>query len=93
VFDGRCAREYLDEQDVAYLPYGLDIVESLGQKVLPQLLRRLNSEIELTNTDAAPFADLIGDTSVGKLIASLSETTNTDLVNKLATLTTSETTG
>ncbi|BFU90994.1 MAG: hypothetical protein NTAFB01_21810 [Nitrospira sp.] len=90
VFDGRCAREYLDEQDVAYLPYGLDIVENLGQKVLPELLCRLNSEIDSTNTDAAPFADLLGDTSVGKVIASLGETTNTDLVKKLATLTTSE---
>ncbi|MDF0643471.1 MAG: AAA family ATPase [Nitrospira sp.] len=91
VFDGRCAREYLDEQDVAYLPYGLDIVENLGQKVLPELLRRLNSEIESTNTDVAPFADLIGDTSVGKVIATLSDTTNSELVKKLATLTKSET--
>ncbi len=91
VFDGRCAREYLDEQDVAYVPYGLDIVENLGQKVLPELLRRLNSEIESTNTDVTPFADLIGDTSVGKVIASLSATTNSELVKKLATLTKSET--
>ncbi len=91
VFDGRCAREYLDEQDVAYLPYGLDIVENLGQKVLPELLRRLNCEIESTNTDVAPFADLIGDTSVGKVIVSLSDTTNSELVKKLATLTKSET--
>lgn len=91
VFDGRCARKYLNEQDVAYVPYGLDIVENLGQKVLPELLRRLNSEIESTNTDVTPFADLIGDTSVGKVIASLSATTNSELVKKLATLTKSET--
>lgn len=91
VFDGRCAREYLDEQDVAYLPYGLDILENLVQKVLPELLCRLNSEIESTNTDVAPFADLIGDTSVGNVIASLSEATNCELVKKLATLTKSET--
>ncbi len=91
VFDGRCAREYLDEQDVAYLPYGLDIVENLGQKVLPELLRRLNYEIESTNTDVAPFADLTGDTSVGKVITSLSATTNSELIEKLATITKLET--
>ena len=91
VFDGRCAREYLDEQDVAYLPYGLDILENLGQKLLPELLRRLNSEIESTNTDVTPFADLIGDTSVGKVIASLSATTNKDVIKNLAILTKSET--
>jgi energy-coupling factor transporter ATP-binding protein EcfA2 len=86
VFDGHCARAYLDEQDVTYLPYGLDILESLGQKILPELSRRLNMEIESINTDAAPFADLLGDTSVGKLIASLCESTNTDQVKELAAL-------
>lgn len=51
----------------------------------------MNTEIESTNTDVVPFADLIGDTSVGKVIASLSDTTNSELVKKLATLTKSET--
>lgn len=90
VFDGHCARAYLDEQDVAYLPYGLDIVENLGQRVLPELSRRLNAEIESINTDPAPFADLLGDTSVGKLIASLSEATSTEQVKALATLSPNE---
>ena len=69
VFDGRCARAYLDEQDVAYLPYGLDIVENLGQRVMPELTQRLNAEISSTNTDISPFIDLQGDTTVGKLIS------------------------
>ena len=63
VFDAKCARAYLDEGDVAYLPYGLDIVESLGQHVLPELTRRLKTEISAINTDTASFADLIGDTT------------------------------
>jgi len=51
VFDQRCARSYLTaEQDVAYLPYGLDIVESLAKKVIPELTRRLNSEISSSIT-------------------------------------------
>lgn len=92
VFDGKCARAYLDtEQDVAYLPYGLDIVENLGRRVLPELTQRLNTEIGAINTDTAPFADLVGDTAVGKMIASLSATTNPQGVTALATLSEGET--
>jgi hypothetical protein len=91
VFDARCARAYLDEQDVAFLPYGLDIMENLGQRVLPELSRRLSAEISSISTDLTPFADLSGNTTVGKLIASLSETTSPEKVKALATLTTEET--
>lgn len=93
VFDGRCARAYLDtEQDVAYLPYGLDIVENLGQRVLPELTQRLNTEISAINTDTTPFADLLGDTAVGKMITSLSAITDPQRVTALATLADDETT-
>jgi len=90
VFDARCARAYLDEQNVAFLPYGLDIVENLGQRVLPELSRRLSAEISSIDTDTSPFADLLGDTAVGKLIASLSEATTPEKVKALARLTTDE---
>ena len=90
VFDGRCARAYLDEQDVAYLPYGLDIVENLAQRVMPELTQRLNAEIISTGTDISPFVDLQGDTIVGKLISSLSEATKPEVVTTLATLTPDE---
>ncbi len=91
VFDGRCARAYLDtEQDAAYLPYGLDIVESLGQRVLPELTKRLNAEVETINTDTTSFADLAGDTAVGKTIASLSAISDPQKIMDLATLTNAE---
>lgn len=93
VFDGRCARAYLDdEQDVAYLPYGLDIVENLAQRVLPELSQRLNAEITAVNTDTMPFVDLVGETCVGKLIQSLGASTDPRTVAKLATLSADETT-
>ncbi len=93
VFDSRCARAYLDtEQDVAYLPYGLDIVESLGQRVLPALAKSLTAEIEAINTDVTPFADLLGETNVGKIIASLSAISDPQTIIDLATLTNHETT-
>ena len=91
VFDAKCARAYLYEGDVAYLPYGLDIVESLGQRVLPELTRRLRAEIGMINTDTTPFADLIGDTAVGKLIKSLGPNTDPVKVNTLAALTVTDT--
>lgn len=92
VFDGKCARAYLDaEQDVAYLPYGLDIVENLGRRVLPELTQRLNSELGTINTDTTPFSDLMGDTAVGKIISSLSATTDPQRVTTLATITDDET--
>jgi len=91
VFDGRCARAYLDtEQEAAYIPYGLDVIENLGQRVLPELTKRLNAEIEAINTDAAAFADLVGNTSVGKTIASLSAKSEPKRITDLATLTNAE---
>lgn len=88
VFDSHCARAYLDEEnDVAYIPYGLDIVESLGQSVLPQLAKRLDSDIATINTDVLPFADLLGNTTVGKMISALSATTDPQTISNLATLT------
>jgi len=87
VFDSRCARSYLDsEQDVAYLPYGLDIVENLGKRVLPELNTRLTAEIDATNTDNSAFADLMGETSVGKLLSRLSGNTDPKAVESLAIL-------
>ena len=91
VFDSKCARSYLDEGDVAFLPYGLDIVENLGQRVLPELTQRLTAEINSINTDAAPFADLLGDTAVGKLIRSLGPDTDPLKVTALATLSAADT--
>jgi len=91
VFDGRCARAYLDsEQDAAYLPYGLDIVENLGQRVLPELTKRLDVEIAAINTDTMPFDDLLGDTNVGETIASLSAISDPQKIKDLATLTNAE---
>jgi ABC-type lipoprotein export system ATPase subunit len=92
VFDARCARAYLDtEQEAAYLPYGLDIVENLAQRVLPELAHRLNAEIAAIDTDVNPFADLQGETVVGRIVASLSAASDTQKLSDLARLTGEET--
>lgn len=73
VFDSRCARSYVTaEKDVAYLPYGLDIVENLANQVLPKLTELLDAEIATITVDKLPFEHLQGDTEVGKVIDSLS---------------------
>ncbi|MBK5206448.1 MAG: AAA family ATPase [Polaromonas sp.] len=92
VFDSHCARAYLTtEQDVAYLPYGLDVVESLANKVLPELTRRLNEEIATINVDRQPFQHLVGATEVGRLVHALGEKTSPATVKALGTLSELET--
>lgn len=92
VFDSHCARAYLTtEQEVAYLPYGLDVVENLANKVLPELTRRLNEEIATINVDRQPFQHLVGKTEVGQLISTLSEKTDSAKVKALGKLSEIET--
>lgn len=87
VFDSKCARSYLtSEQDVAYLPYGLDIVENLANKVLPNIKMQLDEEISNIDTEIIPFEHLYGQTEVGKQIQKLSEKTDPEIITKLATL-------
>ena len=87
VFDCHCARAYLTtEQEVAYLPYGLDVVEDLAHKVLPELTRRLDAEIAGIDVATEPFAHLRGETEVGKLIAVLSDKTNPAKLKTLSDL-------
>ena len=80
VFDTHCARAYLDDhQEIAYLPFGLDVVENLAQVVLPKLTEKLNTELATTSTVTDSFKHLLGPTKVGALVALLSE--KTDILN------------
>ena len=86
VFDSRCARSYLDhEGDFAYVPYGLDILEGLAD-VCKKLKGMIDTEYEQSAADRTAFADLAGDTDVGKLVAGLSHKTKPEQVSALATL-------
>lgn len=92
VFDSHCARAYLTaEQDVAYLPYGLDVIENLANIVLPELSSRLKDEIEGINIDRQPFDHLVGDTEVGQLISNLNHKTDAVKIKTLAALSKLET--
>ena len=88
VFDSKCARSYITaEQDVAYLPYGLDIVENLANHVLPRLSEMLDAEISSIDVDTLPFQHLLGETEVGKIIGDLSDKSDADVIKSLGTLT------
>ena len=88
VFDSKCARSYItSEQDVAYLPYGLDIIESLANKVLPRLSDMLESDINRIDVNRLPFEHLIGDTEVGRVIGNLSIKSKVEMITSLGTLT------
>ncbi len=86
VFDCHCARAYLSEGEAAYRPYGLDVVENLANKVLPELSRKLDQEIAGVNVDVEPFKHLLGETVVGKLIVTIGDKTDPAKVKELATL-------
>lgn len=92
VFDSKCARSYITaEQDVAYLPYGLDIVENLANVVLPKLSEMLEAEIVGINVDTLPYQHLIGKTKVGEVIENLSVKSNAEAITTLGTLTEDDT--
>jgi energy-coupling factor transporter ATP-binding protein EcfA2 len=92
VFDSKCARSYITaEQDVAYLPYGLDIVENLANQVLPKLSETLESEIGGIDVSKLPFEHLLGETKVGKVIEDLTVKSDADAITSLGTLTEDDT--
>jgi len=92
VFDARCARSYLDEEgDYAYVPYGLDILEELAS-ACTRLKALLEAEHERYAVDRTAFANLVGDTAVGKLIEGLSHSTKPEQVAALATVSAEEVT-
>jgi len=90
VLDAHCARAYLKEGEAAYLPYGMDIVVNLAGKVIPQLRKKLEQEINGVSVDVIPFNHLLGQTAVGRLVASLSHKTDPTELNTLAMLSEAE---
>jgi len=85
VFDCRCARAYLDEeQDVAFIPYGLDVVESLAQKVLPDIDDMLDKELASMQVDFSVFDDVLGPTKVGKAISNLPNGGSPEVITALS---------
>ena len=85
IFDSHCARAYVDNQgDFAYVPYGLDILEGLVNAC--GKLRAMAIKEQSDNTPKVEIFSTLSktQTSVGKMLASLSATTNPEDVENLA---------
>ena len=90
IFDSRCARAYLDnEDDFSYVPYGLDVFEGLA-KVCQKLKLLIDAESTQSSVNLSAFTPLQGDTVVGKMILTLSFKTVPAQIEALALLTQEE---
>ncbi|HHH47911.1 MAG TPA: ATPase [Gammaproteobacteria bacterium] len=86
VFDTRCARIYLDEEnEVAFVPYGLDIPTGLA-KACAAIKQRLHLEASKLTFNPLDFKDLEGDTEVGRAIAQLPGKADAETFERLAAL-------
>jgi energy-coupling factor transporter ATP-binding protein EcfA2 len=86
VFDASCASAYLLEGDAAYLPRGLDIVEALAGRVVPEVLALLNEELKGVDVSVDILSGFDKKTAVGKLFEDFGEKTNREEISRLATL-------
>lgn len=88
VFDNRCARAYVDEQDdFSYVPYGMDILQNLAA-LCNRLKEKIDDDITRLTPNTLAFAKLVqSPTPAGRLALALSAKTKPDEVEKLATLT------
>lgn len=69
VFDSECARAFTDaEGEVSYTPRGLDVLAKLVTLCVT-LRGRLDLEINGIQASSGSFADLLGDHTVGRLLA------------------------
>lgn len=85
IFDSHCARAYVDNQgDFAYVPYGLDILESLVG-VCVKLKEKATKELSSNQPDIDLFATLSKtQTQVGKILTTLSSKTKPADIEELA---------
>lgn len=91
VFDSHCARVYLtEENDVAYLPYGLDVLESLANDLLPELGKRLENEVAGIRIEKTHLGQWDETTKAGSAIATLSASTELSSLQALSSLTEQE---
>ena len=90
VFDTSCASAYLIEGDAAYLPRGLDVVEALASKVVPEVLALLNEELKGVDVSLDILSGFDKSTAVGKLFEGFGGKTNREEISRLGTLSAEE---
>ena len=72
VFDAQSARVVLDQaQDCRYIPYGLDIVQDVGNKVVPKVRAVIEAQAAKIDLSEEAFKNLKGDHAVGRIFGNL----------------------
>lgn len=90
VFDSYCAAVYVkDKTDVAFRPFGLDIFDRLSESI-ERVKRLLERERRVLLEQEQVLPQVAPNTSVSRLLGSLSSLTPQDEIARLATLTTEE---
>lgn len=90
VFDSYCAAVYVkDKTDVAFRPFGLDIFDRLSESV-ERVKRLLERERRVLSEQDPLLPQVPPNTSVSRLLGSLSSLTPQDEIARLATLTSEE---
>jgi energy-coupling factor transporter ATP-binding protein EcfA2 len=88
-FDADCAAVHVrNKNDIAYIPFGLDVLPRLGQ-VIKRVQDLLTAERDQLRKQRPAFlnsAHATGQTEVGKLLKSLSEQTKSEQIDELASL-------
>ncbi|MCR6624812.1 MAG: AAA family ATPase [Pseudoxanthomonas sp.] len=87
VFDGDCARHYLQAREVAaFQPMALTQLQQLANGLNQALRPRLQAEINGLAVDVAPFNVVPVDTEAGHALHPVSARTDLEQVRRLATL-------
>lgn len=90
VFDSYCAAVYVkDKTDVAFRPFGLDIFDRLSESI-ERVKRLLERERRSVSEQDPVLPQVAPNTSISRLLGSLSSLTSLDEVSRLATLTSEE---
>jgi energy-coupling factor transporter ATP-binding protein EcfA2 len=89
IFDTQSAIHYVEkENEVAFRPFGLDVLDKLGELCLK--IKTLISKEQLNHSKTIDLSTLNGNTEVGKLISTLNKDTKKNDISKLGTLTEAE---
>lgn len=80
VFDTKSARVVLSkEQECYYIPYGLDILQNIGNKVIPQIKALASESLSSIDLSTKLFAGLTGNHEVGRTFENLASASIDDI--------------
>ncbi len=88
VFDSACSIDYISaEGDASFQPFGLSYLETLANRVFPELGQRIDATLRVLDCDVLRFATLAAaDTAVGAIASNITDVTDVAELRRLGTL-------